>query len=251
MLTAAERGLDLSRCRVAVVGGAGNIGSVAAKIMAEHAGQVVLIGRDAQDPRLHSVANQIFCNAEDALLAGGGHTGVAAAIRPSNAAQSLLRGGQPIGGATLRRALEEEHGGQQGFVTVTNDLSVLKACEVIITCTSTAGSVIRPEHLSERVQVICDVATPKDVDPSVLAAFPGIKVISGGLAQLPGQNGVQLYGTHLPPDHLYGCVAETALLGVDGRRAHFSFGEISRDQVEHIRALARRHGFVVGRVEQR
>ncbi|MBK6688725.1 MAG: amino acid adenylation domain-containing protein [Deltaproteobacteria bacterium] len=251
LLTAAERGLDLSRCRVAVVGGAGNIGSVAAKIMAEHAGQVVLIGRDAQDPRLHSVANQIFCNAEDALLAGGGHTGVAAAIRPSNAAQSLLRGGQPIGGATLRRALEEEHGGQQGFVTVTNDLSVLKACEVIITCTSTAGSVIRPEHLSERVQVICDVATPKDVDPSVLAAFPGIKVISGGLAQLPGQNGVQLYGTHLPPDHLYGCVAETALLGVDGRRAHFSFGEISRDQVEHIRALARRHGFVVGRVEQR
>ncbi|MCK6549924.1 amino acid adenylation domain-containing protein [Myxococcota bacterium] len=246
---AKERGLDLSKCTAAVVGGAGNIGSVAAKVMAEHCAKVVLIGRDKTDPRLRRVANQIFCNAEDALLVSPETGGLAASIRHTKPVQALLAAGKPMGGGNLYDALAAE-GRVEEWVTITDDLRALADCDVIISATSSSGDVILPEHLSEKVQVICDVATPKDVSASVKTAWPHIRVLSGGLARVPGDQGVKLSGTHLPENHIYGCVGETALLGVEGHRAHFSFGDISTEQVEHIRRLAEKYGFVVGTVDR-
>jgi amino acid adenylation domain-containing protein len=247
---AKARGLDLSQCTAAIVGGAGNIGSVAAKVMAGLCKKVVLVGRDKADPRMRRVANQIFCNAEDALLVDREAPGVAASIRDTAPVQALLAAGKPMGGGNLLSALEAEGHGAQPWVTITDDLGALADCDVIISATSSSGDVILPAHLSEKVQIICDVATPKDVSASVKTAWPHIRVLSGGLARLPGDQGVQLTGTHLPANHIYGCVGETALLGVEGHRAHFSFGDISTEQVEHIRRLAEKYGFVVGTVDR-
>ena len=37
------------------------------------------------------------------------------------------------------------------------------------------------------------------------------------------------------------------LLGLEGIRTHYSYGQISADQVETISAVAEKHGFVLGR----
>ncbi len=246
---ARAQGLDLSKATVGIVGANGNIGSIAARVIAAQVPSLVLVGRDAADPRLRSVANRIFCWAEDAILEGE-RGGLAGAILDTAPVRALREAGRPMGGGRLHEALDHEHGGTQPWVRLSGDLSDLADCDLIISCTNASVPVIHPEHLSERVRVICDVATPKDVHPSVRHAFPELVVLSGGLARLPNAPGVQLTGTRLPVDHVYGCVAETTLLGVARHRGHFSFGDIDASHVETIAALAERHGYSVGTVRE-
>jgi hypothetical protein len=46
-------------------------------------------------------------------------------------------------------------------------------------------------------------------------------------------------------------MAETMLIGLEGRTGHFSFGPIRRDAVREIAAVAAAHGFDLGLVEDR
>jgi predicted amino acid dehydrogenase len=41
-------------------------------------------------------------------------------------------------------------------------------------------------------------------------------------------------------------VAETLLLGLEGITRHFSYGPVSRQDVEDALAMAARHGFTLG-----
>jgi predicted amino acid dehydrogenase len=139
--------------------------------------------------------------------------------------------------------LKELHESGDGFVSISSDMRKLKDCTVIVSATSASQPVIFAEHLSEKVQVICDIATPKDVAADVRPSWPHIQVISGGLARLPNRPGLQLMGTRLPVDHVYGCVAETTLLGITNHSGHFSFGEMHKDQVKHIARIGKQRGY--------
>jgi predicted amino acid dehydrogenase len=204
----AERGLSLSDARVGVVGAKGNIGSICARILAEDAREIVLVGRDAKDPGLLAVAEAITADA-----------------RKTDPARAP-------------------------FVHVTDDMHELRGCDVILSSSNASMPVIHAKHLSPRVQVICDIATPRDVAPDVAPAFPGLTILSGGLARLPEARGLRLLGTRLPDDHIFGCVAETALLGLHGHKSSFSFGAISPEQVKFIQQLGRLHGFRLGRAQE-
>jgi amino acid adenylation domain-containing protein len=133
--------------------------------------------------------------------------------------------------------------GAEADVRISTDLSDLSECALILSATNASLPIIFPEHLSTTNRVICDIATPPDVSPRVLQECPHIQVISAGLAQLPGSPGLQLLGTRLPLDHVYGCVAETTLLGLAHYQGHFSFGEMDKDQIEFVRALAKKYQY--------
>jgi predicted amino acid dehydrogenase len=40
-------------------------------------------------------------------------------------------------------------------------------------------------------------------------------------------------------------MAESVLMGLSGMKQHYSYGDISREQVQQIRALAATHGFTL------
>ena len=50
---------------------------------------------------------------------------------------------------------------------------------------------------------------------------------------------------YLKQGQLYACMAESVLMGLAGITKHYSYGDISREQVQQIRALAATHGFTL------
>jgi amino acid adenylation domain-containing protein len=130
-------------------------------------------------------------------------------------------------------------------ISISDSYDDLGQCDIIITATNAAIPVIFPHHLSKKTKIICDIATPNDVDVSVSTQCPWIDLILGGLAKVPNTT-VNLHGTRLPENHVYGCVAETMLLGLEGVEHNFSFGVMSSEHVKSIGSASKKHGFELG-----
>jgi len=103
--------------------------------------------------------------------------------------------------------------------------------------------VIGPEHVGAGPVVLCDIAVPGDVSPAVARERPHATVLKGGLVRLPRSQSVAFGGMQLPPGQIYGCLAETVLLGLSGSTTSLSYGPLSADRVRDARHLARVHGF--------
>jgi predicted amino acid dehydrogenase len=258
---AKNRGIQLGAATVGIVGAKGNIGSISARLLAQDAGHIVLFGREATDESLLAVAHAIYQDAWERISAHS-HVqegGCDKSCLLGGLAKTLAELGEPVvraaqsgdpasSGARIYAALQSM--GKSAPVRVSADLSGLGECDAVVTATSSAQPVIFPEHLSQRTAVICDIATPSDTSDSVAEQCPWVTVISGGLARLPSKPDIQLMGTKLPVDHVFGCVAETCLLGLVGYEDHFSFGDMDKEQVEFISAAAKRHGFGLGEVKR-
>jgi predicted amino acid dehydrogenase len=66
----------------------------------------------------------------------------------------------------------------------------------------------------------------------------------GGIVQTPMGDGLaHNVRAYLKQGQLYACMAESVLMGLSGMKQHYSYGDISREQVQQIRALAATHGF--------
>lgn len=252
-------GIQLGNATIGVVGAKGNIGSISARLLAQDAGRVILFGREAGDDGLVAVAHAIYQDAWERISNGQAAAAKANPMSFSGVEKSMLyfgdtvaraaqAGDQASSGARIYEALLVL--GDKSPVRVSTDLKNLGECDGVVSATNSSRPVIFPEYLSQRTSIICDIATPSDVSPSVAESCPWVTVISGGLARLPGTPGVQLMGTTLPVDHVFGCVAETCLLGLAGYEEHFSFGDMDKAQVDYISAEAKRHGFGLGKVKR-
>jgi acetylornithine/succinyldiaminopimelate/putrescine aminotransferase/predicted amino acid dehydrogenase len=130
-------------------------------------------------------------------------------------------------------------------VRIATRMEALRDCSLIISATSAPRPVVLPEHIGARPVVLVDVAVPGDVDPSVPLLRPNAVVLRGGTVKAPLGQQIHVPGMHLGEGGVYGCLAETALLGMAGLREHFSYGPLSAARVRRIRELARLHGFSV------
>jgi predicted amino acid dehydrogenase len=111
--------------------------------------------------------------------------------------------------------------------------------------TSAVHAVIHPEHLRPG-SVICDVARPRDVSAMVAAARDDIFVIDGGMVDVPGPVDFH-FNFGFPPGKAYACMAETMALALEGRFEDYTLGkQITRERVDEITAIAKKHGFRLG-----
>jgi predicted amino acid dehydrogenase len=118
----------------------------------------------------------------------------------------------------------------------------LAEADVVITATSSGGSIIQAEHLKSGA-IVCDVAVPHDVCREVQKLRPDVLVIEGGVVEVPGQVDFGLdFG--YPPGLALACMAETMVLTMEGRFENFSIGRgLEYDRVQEIARLAARNGF--------
>jgi len=137
-------------------------------------------------------------------------------------------------------------GCSQNKITFCTELKELKDCDIIVTMTNQAVPVIYPEHLSAKVKVILDVAVPSDVHASVREVFKDLLVIEGGWVKVPGLQTHLIGGMDTPAGHTLACLAETAVLGLSGRRQHYSYGDIQEQKIREIYQLALAEGFELG-----
>ncbi|MEJ2746555.1 MAG: shikimate dehydrogenase [Anaerolineae bacterium] len=130
-------------------------------------------------------------------------------------------------------------------ITATNDISLIKQAQLIITVTSALDTVIEPRHLRQGA-VICDVARPRDVSRQVAEERPDVLVIEGGMVEVPGSVDFG-FNFGFPPQMAYACMAETIALSLESRYESFTLGkDIKLSQVLTIDKIAEKHGFKLG-----
>jgi predicted amino acid dehydrogenase len=125
---------------------------------------------------------------------------------------------------------------------VSTNMDVLADAQLILTVTSAVHDVIRPENL-QAGSVVCDVARPRDVSAMVAASRDDILVIDGGMVDVPGPVDFH-FNFGFPPGKVYACMAEAMALALEGRFEDYTLGKhITRERVEEIGSIAKKHGF--------
>ena len=125
---------------------------------------------------------------------------------------------------------------------ISTTMDVLSDAQLILTVTSAVHEVISPEYLQPG-SVVCDVARPRDVSAMVAASRNDILVIDGGMVDVPGAVDFH-FDFGFPPGKVYACMAETIALALEGRFEDYTLGKhITRERVEEIGSIAKKHGF--------
>ncbi len=144
----------------------------------------------------------------------------------------------------LKRTIQEETPGARVAIATRPD-ELIGECDLIVTATSAFGQRIVDITKCKPGAVICDVARPPDIGPEEAALRPDVLVIESGEVLIPGDIDFG-YDIGLPPKTAYACLAETALLAMDGRFEDYTLGRnISVDRVKEIYRLFKKHQFQI------
>jgi fatty aldehyde-generating acyl-ACP reductase len=104
--------------------------------------------------------------------------------------------------------------------------------------TSSPDTLIGPQHLKPGA-VILDDTQPRNTHPRLLEQRPDVMLIDGGLVDVPHMTYRGSVG--LPPGMLFACMAETALLSLEGYSQHFSIGEPTFAQAVQTLVMAEKY----------
>jgi predicted amino acid dehydrogenase len=142
----------------------------------------------------------------------------------------------------LKRRIREETPGAQVTIATRAD-ETIGECDLIVTSTSAFGQRVLDITRCKPGAVICDVARPPDISPDEAALRPDVLVIESGEVLIPGDIDFG-YDIGLPPKTAYACLAETALLAMEGRFEDYTLGrDISLERVKEIYRLFKKHNF--------
>ena len=142
----------------------------------------------------------------------------------------------------LKRRIQQETPGAQVTIATRSD-ELISGCDLIVTATSAFGQRILDITRCKPGAVICDVARPPDINPAEAALRPDVLVIESGEVLIPGDIDFG-YDIGLPPKTSYACLAETALLAMEGRFEDYTLGRnISMERVKEIYRLFKKHQF--------
>jgi len=115
-------------------------------------------------------------------------------------------------------------------------------CDLIITTTSGAGKSILDIMKVKPGCVICDVSRPFDIKEEEAIKRPDVLVIASGEVTLPGNVNISI-DLGLEGNIVYACLAETALLAMEGKFESFTLSRnINYEKVIEIDRLANEHG---------
>jgi predicted amino acid dehydrogenase len=116
-------------------------------------------------------------------------------------------------------------------------------CDLIITTTSGQGKTILDIMKVKPGCVICDVSRPFDISEKEAIQRPDVLVIASGEVQLPGKDLNMKIDIGLEGNIVYACLAETALLAMEGKFESFTLSRnINYEKVIHIDKMAKEHG---------
>lgn len=168
-----------------------------------------------------------------ALVGANGSVGTAVArsiARAGLAGELLLIGRTPSSLA----ALSADLGGRWS-----TDIAECRGADLVVLMTSAADAVLGGEHLKPGAIVIDDTQ-PRNTRPHLAEERPDVLIVDGGLVATPGLRR-RGRGLGIPDEQSFACLAETALLALDGQQGHGTIGRPSLEQVDRLRSLAAAH----------
>jgi predicted amino acid dehydrogenase len=139
-------------------------------------------------------------------------------------------------------ALLKEFAPEAEIIGTTNPNKYSAQSDLIVTSTSAQGEKVIEIELIKPGCVVCDVSRPFDISLEDAAKRPDILIIASGEVELPGN--VKIDKTiGLEGETVYACLAETALLTMEGLLESFSMSrELSYEKIIQIDRLSRKHG---------
>ena len=154
----------------------------------------------------------------------------------------VLVSSEPAKLSELKRKIQAETPGAQVTIATHAD-ELVGECDLIVTATSAFGQRVIDITKCKPGAVICDVARPPDIGEAEAALRPDVLVIESGEVLIPGDINFG-YDIGLPPKTSYACLAETALLAMEGRFEDYTLGRnIELERVKEIYRLFKKHGF--------
>jgi predicted amino acid dehydrogenase len=144
----------------------------------------------------------------------------------------------------LKRTIQEETPGANVTIATKAD-GLLGDCDLVVTATSAFGQRIVDVSQCKPGAVVCDVARPADINKAEADLRPDVLVIESGEVLIPGDIDFG-YDIGLPPKTAYACLAETALLAMEGRFEDYTLGRnITIERVKEIYRLFKKHEFQI------
>lgn len=141
----------------------------------------------------------------------------------------------------LKQQIEAETPGARVTAATHPDAYVGDADLIITTTSSLTGKVINIDKLKPGA-VVCDVARPPDVREEDAARRPDVLVVESGEIVLPGEPDFG-FDIDMPPGTAYACLAETALLAMEGKYEDYTIGRnIEMERVKEMYRLWQKHG---------
>ena len=142
---------------------------------------------------------------------------------------------------SLKQTIEAETPHAKVTLSTTAD-DYVSDCDLIVTTTTALNTRIIDITKCKPGAVICDIARPPDITEEEAALRPDVLVIESGEILLPGKPNFGM-DIGLPPGVAYACLAETALLALDGRFEDYTLGRnIEIERVKEIYRLYKKHG---------
>lgn len=127
-------------------------------------------------------------------------------------------------------------------VLATDANELASHADVLVTATSAFDHKIVDVMLLKPGCVVCDCSRPLDFDIDDAKKRPDVLIVESGEVILPGPVEITC-DMHLPGDTVYACLAETALLTLEGQYEAFTMGrDIEWDKVKQIYRMAKKHG---------
>jgi predicted amino acid dehydrogenase len=144
----------------------------------------------------------------------------------------------------LKQKIEAETPGTKVELD-TSTARLVGECDLIVTATSAFGQRVLDVSQCKPGAVILDVALPPDISAEEAAVRPDVLVVESGEVLIPGPVRFS-FDIGLPPGVAYACLAEAALLAMEGRFECFTLGrDVAPERVKEIYRLFRRHRFEV------
>jgi fatty aldehyde-generating acyl-ACP reductase len=179
--------------------------------------------------------------AKVAIVGATGSIGQACSLYAAKQGARIIAVGRDIGHLTSLSELMACAGLDRPKIST--DMADISTARYIISVAGSAEPVIYPEHLAPGT-IVCDVALPPNVAPSVRETRDDVLVLSGGLVAPPGKPEMG-FSFGLGAGLVYACMAETMILALEGRFEPFTLGRsVKLDRVAEIDLLGAKHGFV-------
>lgn len=141
----------------------------------------------------------------------------------------------------LKEEITKEFPNSKVSVSTKADEAILNA-DLIITSTSGMGKKILDIKRVKPGAIICDVSRPFDITEKEAMSRPDVMVVASGEVLLPGVNEIKI-DLGLEGAMVYACLAETALLALEGRYEPFTLSRrIDYHKVVEIDRMAKDHG---------
>ncbi len=141
----------------------------------------------------------------------------------------------------LKQTIEAETPGAR-VIIATNADPHLAGADLVVTTTTAIGQKVIDVLKLKPGCVVCDVARPPDVQEEDAELRPDVLVIESGEVLLPGEPDFG-FDIGLPPGVAYACLAETAVLAMEGRFENFTLGRnIEMEKAKEMYRLFKKHG---------